>query len=143
MNECLRDLFDLINVKVNKEQPIDSLTQEEYRTKFKQMVDHVLDVDHEAFIYQFIKAGIKRDLIERFGRQRIPKSPVSNIDMIERTIRCKCTPKVRKMVRPGRLYQKLDNLVYDFGSFHVFYTLKCLFEDMDAGIRIDHAPTAP
>lgn len=127
MNECLRDLFDIINVKVNEEQPIDSLTQEEYHTKFKQMVDHVLDVDH----------------IERFGRQRIPKSPVSNIGMIERTIRCKCTPKVRKMVRPGRLYQKLDNLVYDFGSFHVFYTLKCLFEDMDAGIRIDHAPTAP
>ena len=40
---------------------------------------------------------------------------------------------IHKTIKTGRLYQTLDNIVYDFGAFHTFYALRNLFNDMDNG----------
>ncbi|MBU1020955.1 MAG: hypothetical protein KJ847_07030, partial [Firmicutes bacterium] len=58
---------------------------------------------------------------------------ISNIDMIHRNLKADIPETVREFARTKRLYQELDNIVYDFGSFHVFYTLRCLFMDIDDG----------
>ena len=141
MSKYLRDLFHLIKVRVDDDYLEVSAMTISPRDKFRYVAKQTIAQTLQDSRLPALKDTLVSEMMYKYDHQQHPKPATSNIDMMHNTSHCESSPNVKEMIRPNRLYQELDNLVYDFGSFHVFYTLKCLFEDLDSDIKIDHSPT--
>jgi len=155
MKNDIKDTYEFILANVAKKSNIPRLTATDNRVNFENEIDRLFSVGYFTYIDKNYKKHIKKLLIDHYDNSNSPKSTISNpdimtkntikrdsnkpvqtisnIDMIHRNLKADIPKTVREFARTKRLYQELDNIVYDFGSFHVFYTLRCLFMDIDDG----------
>jgi len=127
---CTRNLYNKTNIS--------KLNSIQTRNLFEFEVDQILKEGILDSLDDTIKNKIKLDLLSRYDFSQHSKAKISNMDMMTKNLKCNVCDSVRDLMRSKRLYQELDDLVYDFGGFHVFYTLRCLFMDKDEGKNINH-----